>query len=195
MLNRTTARSLTKLSATISETEFIAPLLVLDGYVCDGHRRLDIAKARGLVTVPCIELPDTFSPETWFLKLNQSTKPFKAEDWFYAWAVSKNRTKTLKDVPSRTRSQIRECIGIFGESRAVEIGATGKQAPGISDYILSFVNACVHLKLDFKKGAIGEWVMKFGLQRWISDSNLAKRAYVEAALRAVQKDKHPGEAK
>ena len=193
---RTSERSTKFLGDLIEDTDFINPLLTFaDGdkqIVCDGHRRWEIAERLGKSMIPVIELSERFTPEIWFLKLNCGTRPISGNDYFFAWATAVDKEKALSGMRSSVRKQIKECIVIFGLERTIEIGLSEKVSPGVCDSITPLISACLKLDLPFNRRSIGEWVLRYSLQRYVTDTDLGKKAKIEQILRLVNKNQHPG---
>ncbi len=127
--NRTEAKALHDLKEAISETHYIAPILIANAgkgasarYTpLDGHRRIAAAIELGITHVPCFILPtNRLDVRSWFILLNRGIKNFTGRDWFYVWAMSDGVLQ--EKMPSMVKNQIDGAVQFVGMQEAIRYG-------------------------------------------------------------------------
>lgn len=151
--DRTTARSISDLKASIERVGIIYPLVITKDYdLVDGHRRLACALALGMKTVPVIIRPD--NQLELFYEVNQPQKKLTRADelWVYL-SGGLVRGEALANIQTLERMVGREGLETLAEERVSPRGIvqivkmllryTGKGEPDFTTGENKFANRAV----------------------------------------------------
>lgn len=167
---RTSASALVALKEDIQRRGILSPVHVIPGddggpYVLiDGHRRVSVARDIGLTHVEACVHEDVSLDDAVHLwsSLNRTSRSINGKEWLGMWWLA--GPKSEKSLPPIIRSQIKECMVIFGGRDGVKILIEKNQSPAIV-HAIHMTHKLITSKpslreLESDERTIGLWLIK-----------------------------------
>lgn len=160
------------LQESIEEVGLLTAILVKQRgqklMIADGHRRAQAMRNLGWKEIRASVYTGPLTEAELWAAANGSTRGIRGADWFYGWAMEAeegNSDVFLERMNKSTAAHIRSFVKLFGKSRSVEIGKTGKVSPVLQSFVaLVHTSMSARLKDNMKLSAkqVGEWMVSHG---------------------------------